>query len=452
MVERGNRMEEERNIITIQIPDKFMPFMSDWDYREYLLIGGYGSGKSYAVAVKLILKCLSEKRKVLVVRNVFDTMRDSCYSLFRDILDKMGMLDDSTKYGGVQAVTSPMQIRFPNGSLITFRGMDKPEKLKSLHGVSIVWIEEATEITHDGYKELIGRIREKEASNHFILSCNPVGRENWIYDRFFKHLLNDGSYVTRVDEERLYEKGCLVNMGTYYLHSIPTDNPFLPNSYIRALDDMKVYDPYLYDVARLGKFGTVGTRVLPQFEIASDAKEFVKSVRSIDRQYKFIGLDFGFETSYNALVKCAVDDKNKWLYIYDEIYLNHITDDKFANLPEMQALKGELITADSAEPKTISYYRQMGYKMRPCKKFVGSRLANTRKMKRFKRIICSPKCKNTIRELRDLTYKKDAKGNIWYDEFNIDPHTFSALWYALDNYTVADYKMRDFNSQTGGIR
>lgn len=438
--------------INIQIPEKFMPFMSDWDYSEYLLIGGYGSGKSYAVAVKLILKCLSEKRKILVVRNVFDTMRDSCYSLFRDILSRMGLLEDNLKHGGVQAVTSPMQIRFSNGSLITFRGMDKPEKLKSLHGVSIVWIEEATEITYDGYKELVGRVREKEASNHFILSCNPVGKENWIYQHYFKTLDDEGKEHVKLDEEKLYEKGTIVKNKVYYLHSVPTDNPFIPESYIRRLDEMKEYDPYLYDVARLGKFGTVGTRVLPQFEVAEDAKEFVNAVRSIDRQYKFIGLDFGFETSYNALVKCAVDDKNKWLYIYDEIYLNHVTDDKFANLPEMQELKDELITADSAEPKTISYYRQMGYKMRPCKKFVGSRLANTRKMKRFKRIICSPKCKNTIRELRDLTYKKDAKGKIWYDEFNIDPHTFSALWYALDNYTVADYKIRDFNSQSGGIK
>lgn len=438
--------------INIQIPEKFMPFMSDWDYPEYLLIGGYGSGKSYAVAVKLILKCLSEKRKVLVVRNVFDTMRDSCYSLFRDILEKMGLLEDNLKNGGVQAVTSPMQIRFSNGSLITFRGMDKPEKLKSLHGVSIVWIEEATEITYDGYKELVGRVREKEASNHFILSCNPVGKENWIYQHYFKTLDDEGKEHVKLDEEKLYEKGTIVKNKVYYLHSIPTDNPFIPESYIRRLDEMKEYDPYLYDVARLGKFGTVGTRVLPQFEVAEDAKAFVNAVRSIDRQYKFIGLDFGFETSYNALVKCAVDDKNKWLYIYDEIYLNHVTDDKFASLPEMQELKDELITADSAEPKTISYYRQMGFKMRPCKKFVGSRLANTRKMKRFRRIICSPKCKNTIRELRDLTYKKDAKGNIWYDEFNIDPHTFSALWYALDNYTVADYKLRDFNSQSGGTK
>ena len=41
--------------------------------------------------------------------------------------------------------THPMQIRFKNGSLIIFKGMDKPAKLKSLNGVSIVWVEECSE-------------------------------------------------------------------------------------------------------------------------------------------------------------------------------------------------------------------------------------------------------------------------------------------------------------------
>lgn len=59
-----------------------------------------------------------------------------------------------------------------------------------------------------------------------------------------------------------------------------------------------------------------------------------------------------------------------------------------------------------------------------CKKYVGSRLQNTKKIKRFNKIVCSPKCKNTIRELKYLTYAKDSKGNAIYDEFNIDAHTF----------------------------
>ena len=83
------------------------------------------------------------------------------------------------------------------------------------------------------------------------------------------------------------------------------------------------------------------------------------------------------------------------------------------------------------------------------KKYIGSRLQNTKKIKRFKKIVCSPKCKNTIRELKDLTYAKDSKGSAIYDEFNIDPHTFSALWYALDTYTVADIKEIKSNTKVG---
>ena len=82
-------------------------------------------------------------------------------------------------------------------------------------------------------------------------------------------------------------------------------------------------------------------------------------------------------------------------------------------------------------------------------KFQGSRLSNTRKVKRFRKIVVSPKCVNTIKELRDLTYKKDNNGKTVYDEFNIDPHTLSAIWYGLDTVTVADVKFKNYNSKRG---
>ena len=76
----------------------------------------------------------------------------------------------------------------------------------------------------------------------------------------------------------------------------------------------------------------------------------------------------------------------------------------------------------------------MGYLIRPCRtKFNGSRLSNPRKIKRFREIICSPKCKNTIRELKDLSYQKDSSGKTVYDKFNIDPHT-------LNHSTLGVYK------------
>lgn len=441
--------------ISKEVEPRFADFIFDWFYETYLLVGGYGSGKSYNVAFKIILKCLQERRKVLVVREVYDTLKESCYDLFKEILADINLLADmgvkKDRKTKVQHKVSPLELIFPNGSKIIFKGMDKPEKVKSINGVSIVWLEECSEIKYDGYKELLGRVRTPGISLHFILSCNPVGKENWVFRHFFTRLNDEGKETVIQDEEEFYKKRTVIKNGVYYHHSTPDDNGFLPKEYIKRLDDIKEYDYPLYRVARWGRFGANGTRVLPQFEVAKDAKEFVAAVKAIPKKMYFYGFDFGFEESYNAVVSMAVDDKKKILYIFDEIYINHVTDDKFAMLPEMQKhkkLEHEII-ADSEDPKAIKYYRQEGFKMRGCKKFAGSRLSNTRKVKRFRRIICSPKCKNCIRELKELTYKKDAKGNVIYDEFNIDPHTFSAIWYGLDRYNVADIKERKLNSRRG---
>lgn len=452
--------------IMVEISERFSDYVSDWDYETYLLIGAYGSSKSYNTALKIILKLLQEKRKALVVREVYDTLKESCYDLIYEILNSMDLVTEDKReakeHSLVYAKISPLEFVFPNGSKIIFRGMDKPAKVKSINGVSIVWLEECSEIKYDGYKELLGRIRTPKVSLHFLLSCNPVDKSNWVYKHFFKREDEDtGEEVTILDDEVLYEKRTVVKNGVYYHHSLPEDNPFLPKEYIKRLDDIQMYDKFLYRIARWGRFGPSGIRVLPQFTVASNARKFKEDVRAIPREYHFYGFDFGFEESYNAVVWMAVDTRLQYLYIYDEEYINHITDDKMANQDKMVRLReqqqsaldnGEFINplvADNEDPKAIKYYRQQGYYIRPCKnKFAGSRLSNTRKVKRFRKIICSPKCKNTIRELRDLTYYKDAKGTI-YDKFNIDPHTFSAIWYGLDTYMVSDLKEHRTNSKRG---
>ena len=451
--------------ITKSVSPAFEDFIFDWDYERYLLIGGYGSGKSYHIAFKIILKLLEEKRKALVIREVYDTIQESCYDLIAEILDDMGLLTTDTKeykakQNKVLALKSPLRFRFKNGSQIIFKGMDKPEKVKSINGVSIVWLEECSEVKYDGYKELLGRIRTPNSSMHFILSCNPIGRDNWVYRHFFVKLDDEGQETVMVDENKFYDKKTLINDGTYFHHSTPDDNPWLPWQYLKRLDDLKNYDYPLYMVARWGRFGATGTRVLPQFQVAKYPKIFKDAIAKLGPENQYFGFDFGFEESFNAVISMSVDIKTSTLYIWDEIYMNHITDDKFANQPEMQELKNRLeryneqgynktIVADNEDPKAISYYRQCGFKIRACRnKFAGSRLSNTRKVKRFKRIICSPKCKNVIRELKDLTYSKDAKGNVIYDEFNIDAHSFSAIWYALDMVTVADVKDKEFNSKS----
>lgn len=256
-----------------------------------------------------------------------------------------------------------------------------------------------------------------------------------VYEHFF--------VKREIDDELLYSNRVMRIGDTYYHHSTADDNKFLPDDYFEKLDGMKSYDADLYRIARLGRFGVNGTLVLPQFEIAP-RDEVDAIVSNIPRRWHYVGMDFGFVESYNAVIRCAVDDQNKWLYIYWEYYKNKMTDDETADeLQEFVATR-EVIKADSAEPKAIRYYQKRGFNMVAAKKWNGgtrhARLDNTRKMKRFRRIICSDACANCIKELADLTFKTDKNGDIIPDEFNRDAHVFSALWYALDNYEVVDVK------------
>lgn len=441
--------------IDLEVCPRFENYIFDWDYKYYVLLGGYGSGKSYSTGEKLLLKLLREKRKALVVREVFETIRESCYDVLCEILTNWDLISyDSRRTklnkNKVLARKSPMELIFPNGSRIIFKGMDKPVKLKSLNGVSIVWLEEAPEIKYSGFKELIGRVRHPHDSIHFILTFNAVDTNCWCYQRFFVNEDAEGKRKVILDPQELYKRKILVVGNVYYHHSLPDDNYFLGKNYIQQLDELAEYDPDLYRIARKGEFGPNGLRVLPQFSVAPHS-EVVEAVKKIERNLRFTGFDFGFETSYNAIIRCAVDKVNNYLYIYWEYYKNHMTDDQTADeLLRIGFSKiYEYIIADSEDPKAIQYYRNRGFRIAECHKFPGSRLSNTRKIKRFRKIICSDKCTNTIRELETLVYYKDAKGEVVYDQFNIDPHTFSAIWYALDNYSVPDLKAR--NSKSGAI-
>lgn len=439
--------------INKEVAPHFYDYIFDWSSETYVVCGGYGSSKSYNTALKIILKLFQEKRTALVVREVFDTIYESCYSLFYEILDEMDMLEAGKNHvkiakTKVLANKAPLMFKFPNGSRIIFKGMDNPEKVKSINGVSIVWIEEAAEVKAAGYDELLGRVRVPDKSMHFILTFNPVDKNNWVYKRFFKNINDSGQEIIILDDEELYEKRIIRQGKTYYHHSVPEDNPYLPKSYIERLNGIRSYDYDLWRVAKLGMFGANSTRVFPQFEVAKTNKEVFDAVRELGLSSIHVGMDFGFEESYNAVVNVAVDLKNKILYIYREYYKNHMTDLETVNDDDFKKYKKYVICADSEDPKAIQFYRNMGYRMRKAKKFAGSRLSYTRKIKRFSKIICAPKCINTIRELNDLTYKKDKQGNIIYDDFNIDPHTLSAIWYALDNVEVVDEK-HNYNSRKG---
>ncbi len=68
-----------------------------------------------------------------------------------------------------------------NGAIIDFLGLDDREKLKSIEGITSIWIEEATELTKEDFLQVDLRLRGRTKSyKQIMLSFNPISSLHWI--------------------------------------------------------------------------------------------------------------------------------------------------------------------------------------------------------------------------------------------------------------------------------
>jgi phage terminase large subunit len=395
-----------------QINNHFIDYIQDWNHYEYFLLGSYGSSKSFNTAIKLILKSIQEKRKILVVRKVFATLKDSCYEDLKEAISFLE-LDDYFLIN-----KSPLQITCKiTGSIFLFRGMDDKAKIKSIKDISLCWIEE-NEVTIDDYKELKDRMRVLGIKPHIIITTNPTTREHWCYNRF---IIEEG-----ITEDDLYQQRIISHNNIYFHHSTYKDNCFLNPDWIRNLEAEK--NELLRNIKVYGRFGTVGFKVFTNVSV-------IDAIDVAGDEYN--GLDFGFSVSYNALVEMIV--RNKDLYITNEWYSkNNLNSEIIEHIKHCK----EKIIADGSEPKTIEEMKRAGVNIEGTgdKEMVKEGI---RKLQQFDNIFIFSHCKNAIREFTTLEHPKDDKTGL-FDEnkYNIDPHTVDAARYGLKKFRHYDYKDR----------
>lgn len=422
--------------INIKINKRFQNFIKIKDLKDYVNFGGYGSSKSYHTALKLVLKSLQEKRRTLVVRAVAKTLYESCYSLIKEIIftNNLEHLFTFTK--------SPMKIQCLNGSEFLFMGLDDPAKLKSINAIDTVWIEESAEISYDAFKELKGRLRGLKTLFLF-LTFNPVSKNSWIYKHYFK---NRG-----INEEVLYKEKEMIVGDTYYLHSTVLDNKFINQDYIDTLKELEKYDPELYRIAYLGHFGYVGERVFNNYEIIEHSKviERVEKLSEYGMGNLFDGLDLGFSVSYNALVRCAIDREANHLFIYDEAYNKGLINSEVIEMVKSKLKhKYKTLIVDSSRPEIIEEMARNGIRAYPSKKGANSVIEGLQKIKSFKKVYISDKCRQITEDFTEFSHKKDKNGEFTENEFNIDSHTIDAIRYAIEEYRSQRLKGGMINDNT----
>ena len=133
-----------------------------------------------------------------------------------------------------------------------------------------------------------------------------------------------------------------------------------------------------------------------------------------------------------------VQQKDKELYVFDEIYQRGMLNTDIYNAISEKGYVKERITADSAEPKSIDELKLLGLRrIKPALKGKDSINNGIQFIQQYK-IIINPKCVNFITEIQNYMWDKDKfdnKLNKPIDDFN---HLMDALRYAMEDLKKAD--------------
>lgn len=390
----------------------YIPHLFDYSHRYEVHKGSAASGKSYFITQKLLIKAINNKRKILIMRKIGNTLKDSVWQLFIDMLHTFKIYDRCV------VNKSEMKIKLPNESILLFKGLDDPERIKSITGITDIFLEECTEFSLDEVTQLDLRLRTKVQDLQIYFALNPVSKENYCYTyfRFNEHEENE------VIPKREYDKTIVFNT-TY------KNNKFLTQEYIDSLEAIKETNPYYYTVYVEGRFANLGKLVYPNFEIQEfDYKEILKQEDCI----AIYGLDFGYVNDPSSLVCAIADQKNNRLYIYDEVYQKGLLNNEIAGIIIQKGISKEIIIADSAEKKSIEEIRRFNVpRIKACRKGKGSILQGIQKIQQYK-IVIHPSCVNAITEVRNYTWKKNKSTGEYINEpVDTYNHLLDALRYSI---------------------
>lgn len=386
----------------------------DYDTFTEVHYGGASSGKSHGVFQKIVIKALKDwkkPRKILVLRKVGATVRDSVFADVQATLSYFGILNMC------KVNMSAFRIELPNGAEFIFKGMDNPEKIKSIKGISDVVMEEASEFTLDDYTQLTLRLRDKaHKQKQIYLMFNPVSKANWVYNAFF---------VKK-------PKNTVVYQTTY------KDNRFLDAVARENIEELANRNEAYYKIYALGEFATLDKLVFPKYTKALLNKDDLRQITS------YFGLDYGFINDPSAFMHVKIDDDRKRLYVVEEYVKKGLTNDKIAESITALGYAKEPIRADSAEKKSNQELRNLGIgRVIDVKKGAGSVMQGIQYLLQYEWIV-DERCVKTIEELENYTWKKDKATNEYINE-PVDSynHCLDAIRYAIQD-KITKSKIKTF--------
>lgn len=401
-----------------------------WDNNRFLvLMGGAGSGKSVFAQQKHLFRIFSEQNhRFLYCRKYKSTLRET---VFAEIKNQLHTLFGQEIYNMCEISKSEFKVRFPMvNSEIFCVGLDDIEKIKSITGITGIFIEEATEVSKSDLFQLNLRLRGQTSHpKQIVLAFNPVSVTHWLKSEFF-----DKPYIAESGRYKYLRIQSDPNAPIYYdatvLRTTYKDNKFIDPEYASIIEGLASQNPSMYQVYGLGEWGVLKGLIYDAVETVNFAD--YPSLEDCDKV--IYGLDFG-SSAPTALIQCRIKGSQVWLK--EMLYQTDLTTKELVNkLPDLihdSKYKTPYLTqiiADSAEPDRIQEIRQSGWNIIPAHKGQNSIVAGIMFCKSLKLYTCHDNV-NLNKELNGYSWALDK------DEKPLDKpalatdHLLDAMRYAL---------------------
>jgi len=354
----------------------------DSDKRINVFQGSSRASKTYNILIYFVYKLLNENNKILsIVRKTLPALKGSVLRDLKEILIMYDVYDPDRWHqadGYYQIGTN----------IIEWFSIDDETKVRGRKR-DYLFINEATEVSHDEYIQLVLR-----TSDMIVMDLNPSLWQSWIYD-----------LENREDTK--------YNIITY------KDNPFLPQAQKEEIEKLKERDPNLWRIFGLGLKGMPTKMVFTHQQLYYDLPQ--------DAKLLGYGIDWGYSDP-STLV--AVYKNDSGIYVEEKLYLRNITIPDFIyKIKDLGINLTDDFIADSANPQAIEELRRNHINCKPVRK--NSILHGIDLIKRNNFFI-NINSLNLQTELQSYIWKTDKNNNNLDEPVDSSNHLIDGIRYVLE--------------------
>lgn len=378
--------------------------------NPYLIFrGGAGSGKSIFCVQKMLFRILMDynsgfKHRFLALKKTAPYARKSVFPMIGDMIKEWGLS------AICEINKTNMVYTFSNGSQIDVMGLDDSEKVKSISGVTGIFMEEGTEFVIDDFMQLDLRMRGRIPTYYQIMiAFNPTSKLSWLYKEFYEN------------PER-YGDLAMVHLSTYL------DNNFLDEQYKVKLQNLGKRDHGWYKIYCLGEWGSLENVIYRNWDIVPGMPSDITDV--------VCGLDFGYIHPL-SLVMAGVSS-GKEVYIKELIHKERLTISRLIEIMKKiipddytsQLNRNTPIYCDNARPEAVNQIRQAGFNAQSVIKGKNSVKEGIDLVKQHDLLITKNSA-NIINEIQQYKWREDKDGNVFEEPFKHNDDAMDAIRYAL---------------------